>query len=379
MASKDYLPLSIPILDSTDAASVARTVSDGWVGPVGPVLSEFEDAIKDYIGASYAVALSSGTAALHLGLKALGVGPGDIVVVPTLTFAATAFAVAYTGAEVALVDVEEDSWNLDPGLLEEALLNLESRGTPAKVVIPVDLYGRTCDFESITQIAHQHGALMLEDAAEALGATHDGHSAGTFGMAGAFSFNGNKILTAGGGGMLVTDDEVLATKVRYWSTQSRSDVHWYEHDEIGYNYRMSSLQAALGLSQLRRFDSVLARRRHILSVYTEALSAYSRISVSPQDPWGKGNAWLTTVVLTTDAKEGALEQVRQALLAEGIETRFLWKPLHQQPVFAKNEHWLSGHADRLFATGLCLPSSANMTDDDVLRVARALVSHVERY
>jgi dTDP-4-amino-4,6-dideoxygalactose transaminase len=220
---------------------------------------------------------------------------------------------------------------------------------------------------------------MLEDAAEALGATHAGRHAGNFGMVGAFSFNGNKILTAGGGGMLITHDDELAAKVRYWSTQARSDVHWYQHEDIGYNYRMSSLQAALGLSQLGRFHSVLAKRRHISSVYANALSGHPSISVSPHDLWGKGNAWLTTVVLTSNASEGVLDQVRRGLLDEGIETRFIWKPLHQQPVFANNRHWLSGHADRLFASGLCLPSSANMTDEDVLRVTQALTTQLDRY
>jgi len=377
VADEPFLALSVPTLTSADAAAVARVVSDGWVGPIGPALRELEDAVADYVGAPHAVAVSSGTAALHLGLLALGIRPDDVVVLPTLTFAATAFASVYVGARVALVDVEPESWNLDPELLARALRDLEAAGTPAKAVMPVDVYGRTYDYNAVRPIVQHYGIPLLEDAAEALGATHAGKSAGTLGEVGVFSFNGNKVITAGGGGMLVTQDEALAATVRYLSTQARTDVHWYEHESIGYNYRMSSLQAALGLSQLGRLDEILARRRHIQALYARELSGHPGISVTPSPRWGEGNAWLTTVLLTDIRSLDSLGQVRQNLYAKGIETRFLWKPLHQQPVFAHLDSWLSGQADSLFGTGLCLPSSANMTDDDVLRVARSLIQALE--
>ena len=361
--------LSPPSMSEFEVEAAVTAIRSGWVAPLGPEVDGFEAEICAFTSVPHAVALASGTAAIHLGLKALGVEPGQDVLVPTLTFGATAFAVTYAGAHPVFLDVEETSWNLDPQVLRETLVErARKNGLPA-VILPVDLFGRTCDYASIVALAHEFEVPILEDAAEALGASHGSTSAGSFGRAAVFSFNGNKIMTTGGGGMFVTDDKSLADKVRFWSTQSREPLPWYQHEEIGYNYRMSNILAALGRAQLSRLPAMIERRREIRDRYANLFAHVAGVDVLGDPPWGRSNAWLTTVRFDLALHPDAPTRVREALEAENIESRPVWKPMHQQPVFTRSQSYLTGVADAVFAEGLCLPSGVGMTDDDVDRVA----------
>ena len=366
--------LSPPSMSEFEVEAAVTAIRSGWVAPLGPEVDGFEAEICAFTSVPHAVALASGTAAIHLGLKALGVEPGQDVLVPTLTFGATAFAVTYAGAHPVFLDVEETSWNLDPQVLRETLVERARKNALPAVILPVDLFGRTCDYASIVALAHEFEVPILEDAAEALGASHGSTSAGSFGRAAVFSFNGNKIMTTGGGGMFVTDDKSLADKVRFWSTQSREPLPWYQHEEIGYNYRLSSVLAAIGRAQLRRLPAMITRRREILAQYSLNLGIHDGVSLIQDPPWGRGNSWLTNVRFDLVRHPDAPELVRLALESENIESRPVWKPMHQQPVFKGAECHLTGAADRIFADGLCLPSGADMTDADIDLVSQIVVA-----
>lgn len=360
--------LSQAHVTDAEVAAIARAVTSGWVAPLGPEVDGFEADICAFTEVGHALALSSGTAALHLGLLGLGVKPADEVIVPTLTFGATAFATTYTGASPVFVDVEEESWGLDPDILESVLSDRAAAGRQAAAILPVDLFGRPADYSRILPIAAKYDVPVLVDAAESLGATHGARAAGTMGHAGVYSFNGNKIMTTSGGGMLVSDDEDLVERARFWSTQSREPLPWYEHEEIGFNYRMSNILAALGRAQLARLPEMIARRRQIRARYTEMLAGLEGVVVTSDPPWGTGNSWLTTVTFDRVVRPEAPTRVREALQAQSIESRPIWKPMHQQPVFCDNEAHLTGVADRLFEEGLCLPSGVGLSDGDIERV-----------
>ena len=361
--------LSPPHVSSVEAGRVADALESGWVAPLGPEVDEFEVDLQVVTGAEHAVVMSSGTAALHLGLLALGVGAGDDVIVPTLTFGATAFAVTYTGADPIFVDVEEASWNLDANLLERVLRDRAQAGRLPKAIVTVDVFGRTCDYDRILPLASDYGIPVLVDAAEALGATYNNRPAGSIGRAAVFSFNGNKIITTSGGGALVTDDPSIAGKVRKWATQSREPMPWYEHEEVGYNYRLSNILAALGRAQLSRLPDIIQRRRAIRDRYASAFEGMAGVTVMGDPPWGRWNGWLTTVRFDRRHWPDAPALVREALECHNIEARPVWKPMHAQPVFREAEAYLTGVADAIFAEGLCLPSGTGMTDEDVDRVA----------
>lgn len=364
----DRVYLSPPSIGEREIELVAAAMRSGWVAPVGPDLALFEQEICAYVGVGHGVALSSGTAAIHLGLKALGVEPGDEVVVPTLTFGATAFAVQHAGAVPVFLDCEETTWNLDPTLLEEFLAERAARNALPAAIITVDLFGRMCDYAAIESVAAQYDVPILEDAAEALGATQGDRAAGSFGRLGVFSFNGNKIMTTAGGGMLVTNDKETADKVRYWSTQSREDFPWYEHHEVGFNYRMSNILAALGRGQFERLPDLIERRRHINAQYQALLAGVPGVEVVGDDPWGRSTLWLTTIRFRRPDGAELAVRVREALEMQNIESRPVWKPMHQQPVFIGHQSRLTGAADRIFADGLCLPSGADLSDADIVRV-----------
>ena len=374
-ASRLYL--SPPDCGDLEAKAVEGAVRSGWVAPLGPEVDAFESEIARFSGRTHAVALSSGTAALHLGLNALHVGAGQDVVVPTLTFGATAFAVTYTGASPVFLDVEPTSWNLDPNLLAAFLSERAAAGTLPRAVITVDVFGRTCDYDRIMPICEEYGVPVLADSAEALGAMHGSRPAGSFGKAAVFSFNGNKIMTTSGGGMLVTDDAELAAKARFWATQSRESFPWYEHEEIGFNYRMSNILAALGRVQLSRLPQMIERRRAIRDRYADALAGVEGVVVMSDPPWGQGNGWLTTMIFDLALHPDAPRRVREALEARNIESRPIWKPMHLQPVFAGAESLLTGVADRAFKTGLCLPSGSAMCDDDIERVVEGILAELD--
>ncbi len=372
--TKQVVRLSQAHVTELEVEALTRAVTSGWVAPVGPEVDGFEADICAYTGAQHAVALSSGTAAIHLALMALGVAPGDDVIVPTLTFGATAFAVTYTGATPVFLDVEDQSWGLDPELLESVLAGRSGR---VAAIIAVDLFGRPADYDQILPIAARYDIPVLVDAAESLGATHGSQSAGTMGQAGIYSFNGNKIMTTSGGGMLVSDDEAIARKARFWSTQSREPYPWYEHEAIGYNYRLSGILAALGRAQLSRLPEMIGRRRQIREMYMDLLGGLAGVHVTQDPPWATGNSWLTTLTFDETVLPGAAVQVRETLEAQNIESRPIWKPMHQQPVFADREAHLTGVADRLFEEGLCLPSGVGLRDEDVERVADGIKATVK--
>lgn len=335
-------------------------LASNWVAPAGPHLEEFEGAVRVRAGgAGHAVAVNSGTAALHLALLVLGIGPGDVVACPTLTFAASANPVRYCGAEPVFIDSEERTWNMDPALLAEAL---ESERN-IKAVIVVHLYGQCAEMELIQGLCRKHGVALIEDAAEALGASRHGEAAGSFGDLSFFSFNGNKIITTSGGGMLLSGNGEWIERARYLSTQAREPVRHYEHRETGYNYRMSNVLAALGTSQLSGLDGRIARRKAHFAAYADALADLEGFSMMPVDGAGEPNYWLTCL-LVGGLRDGIIE----GLEAESIEARPIWKPLHLQPVFASCRCYGGGVAERLFDSGLCLPSGSGLTPEERQRV-----------
>ncbi|SNR77098.1 aminotransferase class I/II-fold pyridoxal phosphate-dependent enzyme [Blastococcus mobilis] len=364
--------LSSPDVGGREQELVAEAIASGWIAPLGPMVDAFEERIAERCGRRHAVALSSGTAALHLGLLELGVRPGTAVIVPTLTFAATANAVTYCGAEPVFVDCDPDSGVLSPELLEHALLSLQQAGTDVSAVVPVDLLGRCADYTALDPVCDRFGVPVVSDAAESLGAAHASRPAGSFGAVAALSFNGNKIMTTSGGGMLLTDDPRTADRVRYLSTQARQPAVHYEHTEIGFNYRMSNVLAALGLAQLERLDGMIGRRRALRERYAEVFTGIPGADIFQRSGDRSDNCWLTAVIVDRDRTGWSVEELRAALEAAGIESRPLWKPMHQQPVFAGAPTYLDGSADRLFDCGLTLPSGSALRDDQVDTVMGAL-------
>lgn len=360
--------LSLADIGPLEEEYVLAALRSGWVTGMGPDVDAFEAEMAGRIGVEHAVALSSGTAALHLALIALGAGPGTAVIVPTLTFAATANAVAYTGARPVLVDCNEDG-NVDARLVERALRSLREEGVPVAAVMSVDLFGRSADYNTLEPLLTQWGVPLLEDAAEALGAVRGGRAAGSYGAAAALSFNGNKIMTTSGGGMFLSEDPLLAARARKLASQAREPVPWYEHEETGYNYRLSNVLAALGRAQLSRLDSLIARRRAVRARYEEALDGLGLRFLGRSDDPGD-NCWLTVVVLNESSPSG--DSVVAALNERSIEARHVWKPMHRQPVFAGCLSVLSGVSDELFARGVALPSGSTLTVDDVSRVIDGL-------
>jgi len=351
---------------------VQEAFQSGWIAPLGPQVEAFERELAEIVGVRKALALSSGTAAIHLALVLSGVKAGDEVLVSTLTFIGSANPVVYQGAKPIFVDSERISWNIDPDLLEEAIVDRIRRGKKPKAVVVVDLYGQCANYERIEAICAKYEIPLIEDAAEALGATYKGRQAGSFGKAGIFSFNGNKIITTSGGGMLVSNDEGLIQHARKLATQARDPAPHYEHSEIGYNYRMSNILAAIGRGQLRVLEERVRRKREIFEYYQKALGDLPGISFMPEAPWGRSNRWLT--VITIDPKEAGVsrEDVRLALEKENIESRPVWKPMHLQPVFRGCEVYGGKVAEELFEKGLCLPSGTAMTESDLERVVEVI-------
>ena len=356
--------LSPPHMGPDERSLLLAAFDSNWIAPVGPDLTAFEREFSALVEDLPSVALSSGSAALHLALVTLGVQAGDEVLVSDFTFAATANPVTYLGAHPVFIDSERETWNMDPGLLESELQERAGRGALPAAVICVDLYGQCADYEAIVAICERYEVPLIEDAAEALGAEHRGRAAGTFGRVAAFSFNGNKIITTSGGGMLASSDAVLVEHVRNLSTQARQPVAHYEHVEIGFNYRLSNLLAALGRGQLRVLAERIERRRAVNARYRRELGDLPGVGFGPRDVNGRSICWLTCITL--DPASGVEpERVRLALERDEIESRALWKPMHLQPVFAEARSRLSGVSAELYARGLCLPSGTSMSDDDL--------------
>jgi dTDP-4-amino-4,6-dideoxygalactose transaminase len=364
--------LSPPDIGDDERRLLLDALASGWIAPVGPHLDAFEHQLAGRVGVAHAVATSSGTAALHLAMLAIGVGPGDDVLVPTFTFVATAAAAMYVGARPVLVDCDRDTWQIDPALVAEEIETRARRGTLPAAVVTVDLYGQTADYGALVPLCEQYGVPLIEDAAEALGATHRGNAAGSFGRAAVFSFNGNKIITTSGGGMLVSSDGELAERVRYLSTQAREPVTHYEHRQLGYNYRMSNLLAALGIAQLEGLDRRLTRRRAINTEYRGALGAIAGLEFMPRAAYGEPNDWLTCVTVDPERFGTTREAIRLALEEHDIESRPTWKPLHLQPLLVQCPVIGGGVAAEIFARGLCLPSGSNLADADLRRVVEVI-------
>jgi dTDP-4-amino-4,6-dideoxygalactose transaminase len=367
--------LSPPEVGDDERRMLLDAFDSNWIAPLGPHVDAFEEEFAARVGVDHAVALSSGTAALHLALLLVGVGAGDEVLVPSFTFVATANAVVYLGARPVFVDCAPDTWTMDPGLVVDELDRRAASGRLPAAVVTVDLYGQSCDYDPLLAACERHRIPVVEDAAEALGATYRGRPAGSFGRMGVFSFNGNKIITTSGGGMLVTGSADEAARARFLATQAREPFPHYEHTTIGYNYRLSNLLAAIGRAQLAGLDSRITRRRAIHGRYVEALSDVPGVGFLPIAGYGEPNFWLTCITVDPGRSGTDRETIRLALEDQDIEARPTWKPLHLQPVFADDAVVGGAVCAGIFDHGLCLPtgSALSVTDQDrVIDVVRGL-------
>lgn len=347
---------------------VKEAFDTNWVAPLGPNVNEFEKELAAKVGSKHAAAMTSGTGAIHLALKAAGVGEGDIVFCPTLTFSATANPIIYQNATPVFIDSDYETWNMDPKALETAF---EKYGDKVKAVLVVHLYGLSADMDKIMEICSRYDVTVIEDAAESLGAYYKGKHTGTFGEFGVFSFNGNKIITTSGGGMLVSDDEEKIKKVRFWSTQSRDAARHYQHSELGFNYRMSNVVAGIGRGQLKVLDQRVAKKKYIFEFYKRELSQLEGIEFMPINDWNEPNYWLS--VMTLKGKVKPLD-VMEELENENIESRPVWKPMHMQPFFAEYDYVGSDVSEKLFENGVCLPSDTKMTNEDLERICGIIKS-----
>ncbi|GGG52917.1 DegT/DnrJ/EryC1/StrS family aminotransferase [Hymenobacter glacieicola] len=375
MRSQDYdrLFLSPPHLGRHELNYLHKAIEDNWVAPAGPNLDGFERDICEFTGAQHCVALTSGTAAIHLGLRLLGVGTGDEVLCPSFTFVATANPILYLGATPVFIDSEAETWNICPQRLREALEALRRQNRRPKALILVHLYGMPAQLREVLAVAAEFEVPVLEDAAEALGSRYDGQPLGTFGEVGVFSFNGNKILTTSGGGALVTNNPEWAQKIRFWATQAKDTAPHYQHSELGYNYRLSNLLAGIGRGQMELLEDRVKKRREIFAWYQKHLVDIPGLSFGPTEPaGGRSNRWLTTLLLAPEETSVTPEQLRLHLETHNIESRPLWKPLHRQPLFNATPTYGGEVCEKLFNRGLCLPSGSAMTDADLRRVAEVI-------
>ncbi len=357
---------------------IDKAFAEDWVLPLGPNVDEFESMLSHYLGVPNVVALSSGTAAIHLGLVMLDINPGDEVICQSFTFAASCNPICYQGARPVFVDSESHSWNMDPQLLEEAIIDRRKQtGRYPKAIIPVHLYGMPSDMSGINAIADRYGIPVLEDAAEALGSEYQGHKCGTIGRYGALSFNGNKIITTSGGGALICPDAESAVRVKFYATQARENRPYYYHETIGYNYRLSNISAGIGCGQMTVLPDRVKRRREIHDLYKRELGIVPGITVqdNPSSEYDS-NFWLTTILI--DPASGSTpDELRMCLNRENIESRLLWRPMHLQPVFADAPYYGTGVSDSLFERGLCLPSGSSLTDEQIKRVISIIKAQIK--
>lgn len=364
--------LSSPHMSGLEQQYVQEAFDTNWIAPVGPHVDAFEREFAALVGVPHAAAVSSGTAALHLSMILAGVGPGDEVLVSTLTFSASANPIVYQGARPVFIDSERVSWNMDPALLVETLERKARAGRLPKAVVVVHLYGQSAEMAPILAACERWGVPLIEDAAEALGSSYRGAHPGALGRLGIFSFNGNKIITTSGGGMLVGHDEALIAHARKLATQAREPAAHYQHTEIGYNYRLSNVLAGIGRGQLRVLEERVEARRRNFKYYQETLGRLPGIRFQPEAPWGRHTRWLSCIVVDPAESGVDREMIRLALEAENIEARPLWKPMHCQPVFATCEAVSGAVAEELFAQGLCLPSGSNLSETDLGRVVEVI-------
>jgi len=364
---KERIFLSSPHMsdEGFEMQYVKEAFDTNWIAPLGENVNGFEKELAEKVGSKSAAALSSGTAAIHLALKAAGVGEGDIVFCPTLTFSATANPIIYQNAIPVFIDSDYDTWNMSPKALEEAF----DKYPEVKAVLVVHLYGLSADMDKIMEICKKHNVAVIEDAAESLGTYYKGKHTGTFGDYGIFSFNGNKIITTSGGGMLVSDNEERIAKVRFWATQSRDQARHYQHSELGFNYRMSNIVAGIGRGQLKVLDQRVEMKRYIFEFYKRELGGLEGVEFMPSNEWNEPNYWLSSITLTGKVRP---IDIFEALEAENIESRPVWKPMHMQPFFEKYDFVGEGISEKLFENGVCLPSDTKMTDEDLERVCKSI-------
>lgn len=362
---RERIYLSPPHIGEEEFKNVKEAFDTNWIAPVGPHINQFELELQQYLGVPHCVVLTSGTAAIHLALIILGVGRGDEVACSSFTFAGSCNPIVYQGATPVFIDSERETWNMDPGLLEMAIRDRIAKGKKPKAIICVHLYGMPAQVDRIVAIAGKYEIPLIEDAAEALGSTYKGKKLGAFGAFGILSFNGNKIITSSGGGALLTRNKKWADKARFLATQAREPFPHYEHNEIGYNYRLSNVSAAIGRGQLSVIDKRVEQRRMIFKKYAEELKDIAAISFQPENKEGISNRWLTTLVIDPALCNGVTnESIRMALEQENIESRPLWKPMHKQPVYAQAPFYGNGVSEALFESGLCLPSGTNLAPTD---------------
>lgn len=374
MKTRKRVWLSSPHMSGGEMKYVKEAFATNWVAPLGPNVDAFEKEFAAVVGAKHAVALSSGTAALHLALRALPLKRGDEVLCSSFTFAATANAIMYEGGVPVFVDSDEATWNMDAKLLASELDRRAAAGRLPRAVIAVDLYGQSADMAPIAESCRRHGVVLIEDAAEALGATYRGKPAGRSGWANVFSFNGNKIITTSGGGMLSTDDADLAAMARHLATQARDPAPWYQHSKVGFNYRLSNVLAGIGRGQLKVLKKRVDARRKVFERYAKAFKGVPGVSLMPEAAYGRSTRWLSCVLFDAAAFGATHEQVRVSLEKEDVEARPLWKPMHLQPVFASAERVGGSVCESLFARGLCLPSGSNLSEADQKRVIKLVLA-----
>jgi dTDP-4-amino-4,6-dideoxygalactose transaminase len=373
--------MSSPDVGQAEEDALVRAIRSGWVAPLGPEVDGFEADLAAYVGRGHAVALSSGTGALHLALLSMGVGPDSVVVTSSMTFAATTNAITYCGATPVFVDADA-SGNIDPQLTEQAVKDQLAQGADVSAIVPVDLLGKVADHAALAPIATTHAIPLVVDAAESLGATRDGRQAGSMGECSIVSFNGNKIMTTSGGGALLTDDGEFAQRIRYLATQARQPAPHYEHTEVGYNYRLSNLLAGLGRAQLARLPEMIERRRGWRRRYRDLFADVPGVQLfgapdGVDDPVDHDNFWLTSILVDEDSAGWSTEQLRVHLEEQQIESRPLWKPMHLQPIFAHQPAYLNGTSERLFRTGLSLPSGSALSDAQFERVTDAILGFLK--
>jgi len=356
--------LSSPHMGEKEKCYVEEAFATNWIAPLGPNVDAFEKELSKIIGIKSVLALNSGSAAIHLALQILKLKKNDVVLCQSLTFGASAFPITYCNAEPVFVDSDKETWNMDPVLLEKAIQDCINAGKKPAAIIVVHLYGMPAKIEEIVKIASFYQIPLIEDAAEALGSSFNGKACGSFGDLSILSFNGNKIITTSGGGALLSNDESLIAKARYLSTQAKADAPYYLHNDIGYNYRLSNVLAGIGRGQLEVLNERVEKRRSNFEVYKKELNNFEGIEFLEEPEGYYSNRWLTTILFDKAIwGEDYAEKMRQELEKDNIESRPLWKPLHQQPVFSKCKSYLNGVSDNLFATGLCLPSGSNLTDE----------------
>ena len=382
--SKSKIWLSSPHIGSNELVYVNEAFATNWIAPLGPHVNAFEQGLQEQTQTKHAAALSSGTSAIHLALILLGVKSGDTVFCQSITFSASANPIAYQGAIPIFIDSERDTWNMDPALLKAALEEAKQNGQLPKAIIPVHLYGMPANMNEIILIAKEYNVPVIEDAAEALGSNINGEPCGSFGNFGVLSFNGNKIITTSGGGALVSDNQEMIEKARFLATQARDAAPHYQHSHVGYNYRMSNVLAGIGRGQLEVLSNRVASRRKNFERYKKYFSEHNSAGFNIQfqeEPEGYfSNRWLTCIVVDPIKNKGLTREViRLAMDAENIESRPLWKPMHQQPVFNSSKSYLNGVSDNLFENGLCLPSGSNLTDEEFTRIFDCLDSIFSKY